>query len=171
MFKSIKINEILVSICLFILGLCIFIWADKVTNTISLFFGVILIIYSLFNGIIYFKNKENNVINILSTVILLVIGIILISRPSIISEIISFVVGIYILLSSLSKLNITLNNKQNNKYHLNLILSIVGILLGILCILGKILVPNLILRYLGLMLMIYSIIDIVGIKSIKFIKK
>lgn len=170
MFKSIKINEIIISIFIFIIGLCIFIWADKVTNTFSLIIGAVLIAYSLLSGITYFKNKETNTMSILATVVLFVMGLILIIRPSIISEIISFIVGIYILLSSLSNLNITLNNKQSKKYHLNLVLSIVGIFLGILCILGKILIPDLILRYLGLMLMIYSIIDIIGIKSIKLIK-
>lgn len=170
MFKNVRLNEILVSICLFIIGLCIFLWADKVTNTFSFVIGGVLLGYSIINGITYFKNKETNTILILSTVLLLVMGLVLILRPSIISEIISFVVGIYILLSSISNLNIVLNNKHSKKYHLNLILSIIGIILGVLCILGKILVPNLMLRYLGLMLMIYSIIDILGIKSIKLIK-
>ena len=170
MFKNIRTNEIIVSIFLFIIGLCLFIWADKVTSTFSFIMGGILIGYSIVNGIVYFKNKETNTILILSTVLMFVMGLILILRPNIISEIISFVVGIYILLSSISNLNITLNNKQNKKYHLNLILSILGIILGVLCILGKILVPDLILRYLGLMLMIYSVIDILGIKSIKLIK-
>lgn len=169
MFKNEKVNEIFISICLFIIGLCIFIWSDKVTSTFSFIVGFVLIGYSILNAITYFKNKETNPVSILSTVILFVMGLILILRPSIVSEIISFVVGIYILLSSLSNLNMTLNNKQNKKYHLNLTLSIIGIFLGVLCILGKILVPDLILRYLGLMLMIYSVIDMLGIKSIRLI--
>ena len=169
MFKNEKVNEIFISICLFIIGLCIFIWADKVTSTFSFIVGFVLIGYSILNAITYFKNKETNPVSILSTVILFAMGLILILRPSIVSEIISFVVGIYILLSSLSNLNMTLNNKQNKKNYLNLILSIIGIFLGVLCILGKILVPDLILRYLGLLLMIYSVIDMLGIKSIRLI--
>lgn len=171
MFKNIKSNDMIVSILLFIIGLSIFIWADKVTNTVSLILGGVLIGYCVLSGIAFFKNKETNAISILVTVVILVMGLILVIRPSIIGEIISFVVGIYILLSSLSNLNMTLNNKQSEKYNWNLALSIIGIVLGVLCILGKILIPNLILRYLGLMLMIYSVIDIMGIKSIKLIKK
>ncbi len=171
MYKNKKINEIIVSIFIFLIGICLFIWADKVTNTFSIIIGGFLIAYSIINGMIYIKDKEKNNMTLLITVVLFVIGLILVIRPNIISEIISFVVGIYILLSSFLNLNTTLSNKQNKKYHLNLVLSIIGIILGILCILGKILVPNLILRYLGLMLMIYSIIDIIGIQSIKIIKK
>lgn len=171
MYKNIKTNEIIVSIFLFIIGFCLFMWANVVTNTFSMIIGGILIGYSVVNGILYFKNKEKNTTSILAIITLFIISLILIIRPSIIGEIISFVIGIYILLSSLSNLNITLNNKQNKKYHLNLALSIIGIIIGVLCILGKILLPDLILRYLGLMLMIYSIIDIMGIKSIKIIKK
>lgn len=171
MYKNKKINEIIVSIFIFLIGICLFIWADKVTNTFSIIIGGFLIAYSIINGMIYIKDKEKNNMTLLITVVLFVIGLILVIRPNIISEIISFVVGIYILLSSFLNLNTTLSNKQNKKYHLNLVLSVIGIILGILCILGKILVPNLILRYLGLMLMIYSIIDIIGIQSIKIIKK
>ena len=171
MFKSVKANEIAVSICLFIIGLCIFIWADKVTNLVSLILGSVLVAHSVLTGIEYFKCKEKNTMTIVSIVISLTFGIILISRPSIISEVISFVVGIYILLSSLSSLSLTLNSRKTKRYKFNLVLSIIGIVLGILCILGKVLIPDLILRYLGLMLMIFSIIDVLGIQSIKFTKK
>ena len=169
--KNNKRNEIIVSVLLFIIGTIIFIWANKVTNTISLIIGILLIVFGILRGVNFFISKNNNTISLLAAIIILVMGIVLILRPSIISEIISFVVGIYILLSSLSNLNITLNNKRSNNYHLNLILAIIGIILGILCILGKILIPDLILRYLGLMLMIYSVISAIGVKSIKFIKK
>ena len=112
MFKSVKANEIAVSICLFIIGLCIFIWADKVTNLVSLILGSVLVAHSVLTGIEYFKCKEKNTMTIVSIVISLTFGIILISRPSIISEVISFVVGIYILLSSLSSLSLTLNSRK-----------------------------------------------------------
>ena len=173
MFKNVKANEVLISICLFAIGLCLLMWADKVTSTFSLILGLLLVLYAIYNGIVYFKSIEKNALVMLSAVIFLVIGIILISRPSIIGEIISFVAGIYILLSSISNLSITLNNKGHKNYNIGLILSIAGILLGVLCILGKIIIPDLILRYLGVMLMIYSVIDIVNLctNSNKIIKK
>ncbi len=159
--KKIQVNGIVISICMFLLGVFLLLWADKVTNMVSLILGAILIAYGVLNGINYINNKEKDTINILSAVVLFVIGIILISRPSIISEVISFVVGLYIILSSISNLKIALNNKSHQNYHLGLVIAIGGILIGVLCVLGKLLIPDLILRFIGLMLIIFSIIDII----------
>jgi hypothetical protein len=43
-----------------------------------------------------------------------------------------------------------------------LILSIVGIVLGMLCIFGKIIIPDLMLQVFGIILIIFSIVDMTG---------
>ena len=161
--KRQKISEIFISILLFIIGVCLLIWSNQVINVASIMLGTILIIYGIFNVIITIQNKTYTELNIFGASVKIILGIILVCKPSLLSEVISFIIGLFILISSIMSLSICLNNKKSNNFNLSLYLSIAGILIGILCILGKFLIPSLILQFIGLMLVIYSIINIVNI--------
>ena len=89
-----------------------------------------------------------------------VIGLILVIRPNIVSEIISFVIGIYILISGIIKLKITMDNKSSSKYKISLWLGIAEIVIGVLCILGKVLIPNIVLKFVGILLIIFGVVNI-----------
>ena len=153
-----KFINVVLTLFVFIFGLSLFLWSDKVTNLMSIIFGILLIIYGLLNSYVYIKSKNKRIINISTSVISLVIGIILVAKPTIVSEIISFIIGGYIVLSSLNLLLDALELKNNN---IIIGLSIVGIIIGIFCILGKILIPNILLSMIGLLLMIYCVIYVI----------
>lgn len=156
------ISEMLVSISIFIIGLCLLIWAEKVTNLVSQIFGAILIIYGIITFILYLTSEERRPADIVYAIVLLVIGVILVAKPSIITEIISFIIGIYIIMSSILSISKTLDNKENNNFNLVLGLSITALIIGVLCTLGKLLIPNVILQFVGLLLVIYSVINIIN---------
>ena len=153
-----KFINVVLTLFVFIFGLSLFLWSDKVTNLMSIIFGILLIIYGLLNSYVYIKSKNKRIINISTSVISLVIGIILVAKPTIVSEIISFIIGGYIVLSSLNLLLDALELKNNN---IIIGLSIVEIIIGIFCILGKILIPNILLSMIGLLLMIYCVIYVI----------
>lgn len=161
--KKQKISEIFISILLFIIGICLLIWAQKVINVASIMLGIILIMYGAVNVINTIQSNNYTAINIFGASVKIVLGVILICNPSLLSEVISFIVGIFILISSIMGLSYVLSNKESNNFNLSLGLSIAGILIGILCILGKFLIPSIILQFIGLMLIIYSILNIVSI--------
>ena len=100
---------------------------------------------------------------------ILVIGCILIFRVNFLKELISFIVGIYIVLSSTMKLHeiLTLQKKDNVNMKKPLIITLILIFLGLLCILGKFLIPDLMVRVMGVILVIYSIMMIVNAKMVK----
>ena len=137
--------------------------SEKVTNTVSIVFGSVLLIYGVVGLINYYTSKNKKTEDLVYPVVLLVLGLILVVRPSIISEIISFVIGIFIMISSFIKLHKVLKNKNSSKYKLGLGLSIAGIVIGLLCILGKLMIPDIVLSFVGLMLLIYSVTDIINI--------
>ena len=155
-----KIGDIVISICLLVIGVCLFLWAEKVTDTVSIIFGILLILYALFNFISNYNKKEKNSSIIFTSVLLFVCGLILVIKPSIITETISFVIGACLLVWGFIKLKGVLNEKSNKNYKKGLILSIVEIVIGLLCILGKLIIPNIILKFVGLMLIIYALVDI-----------
>lgn len=166
-----KLQGVVVSLGIFFIGLFLLLWAEKVTNLVSIVFGTLLIIYGGFGLISYYKDKEKNSSSVIISSILLIAGLVLVIRPSIISEIISFVAGFFIVITSLVKLKNVLDNKTSPNYSKGLFLSIAGIVIGLLCIIGKLLIPNIILRFVGVMIMFYSMVNIMSIFLITKIKK
>ena len=158
-----KIVDILISICLFIVGMCLLLWAEKVTNTVSIILGCVMIVYGIYEAFNYYKSTDKNVIDVIFAIILIACGIILVVKPSIVTELISIVIGAYILLSSIVRLRIALEVKKLTNYNLGFGLSICGIVIGILCIVGKLLIPNIALQFVGVMLMVYSITNIINV--------
>ena len=51
-------SELLLFIIVLLVGICLTIWADKVTKLVSILLGVIAVIYGLSALISYFSNKE-----------------------------------------------------------------------------------------------------------------
>ncbi len=158
-----KLIKILVLFVMMILGVSLLLWSDKVTTTVSIVFGITLALYGLLNAYQAYKGPEKDSTKLVAEIIVVIVGMILVIKPNFISEIISFVIGIYILFSSLISLRTVLDNKASKKYKTGLILSVSGVAIGVLCILGKLLVPNIILSVLGALIVIYSIIGIINV--------
>ena len=156
-----KVSDIIISIIIFIIGICLLLWSESIINIVAVMIGALFLISGIFNAINYFKSIENRSINITAATIKIVLGAILVIKPSLLSEIISFIIGLLILITSISHLINTLNNKSSSNYNVTLGLSITGIVIGILCIVGKFLLPNIILQFIGLMLIIFSIVNII----------
>lgn len=166
--KKNNLSEILMLICVLVLGICLTIWADKVTNIVSIFLGILAVLYSVVVFVNYFRNNTkvlNDRLGFIYGIIILVIGFVLIFRVDFLKELISFVIGIYVILTSIIKLHesIILSKNINTKMTTSIILSVVGIIIGILCIVGKFLVPDIIVKYIGVMLILYSVISITNI--------
>ncbi len=165
-------SEALMLLCVLILGVCLTVWADKVTTLVSILLGCLAVIYGISAFISYFRNQDrimNDRMQFIFGIIVLVIGFTLIFKVDFLKGLISFVVGIYILLSSILRLQECLDIKKtlNVKMTSAIVLSILGILVGILCIAGKFLVPDMIVTYIGVMLIIYSVISFVELIIIK----
>ncbi|MBR7041917.1 MAG: DUF308 domain-containing protein [Bacilli bacterium] len=162
------LSEVLMSVCVLVLGICLTIWADKVTKLVSILLGVIAVIYGLSALISYFSNKEkvfNDNMEFIVGIVVLVIGGVLIFKVDFLKELVSFIIGIYILLASALRLSetIKLGKKLNSKMTTSVVLSIIGIVLGIMCITFKFLFPDMIVTYIGILLIIYSVINIANL--------
>ena len=158
--------EIAMYVCMFILGLALTLWAEKVTNIVSILLGILALIYSAFGFISFFGNKERKVndnVQLLYAIVMLVVGGILIFKVGLLKELVSFIVGIYIFITSATKLSQTIKTKNKT----GIILSGIGVFIGIMCILGRYLLPDIIIVYIGILLMIYSVVSAANLVIIR----
>lgn len=170
--KKEVVSEILMSVCVLILGVCLTVWADKVTTLVSILLGVLAVIYGISALVSYFSNKEklfNDNLEFIFGIVVLVIGGVLIFKVDFLKELVSFIIGIYILLASSLRLveTIKLGKSLNTKMTTSVVLSIIGIVLGIMCITFKFLFPDMIVKYIGILLIIYGVINVTNLLIIR----
>ena len=166
------LNDIVVDGFILILGISLVVWADKVTNIVSVLLGVMAILYGIIVFVNYFRKQDklfSDTMMFTYGIVLFVMGIILIFKVEFLKELISFVIGIYITLTSAMRLHetITVSRASNKKMTPALVLSIVGIVVGLLAITLKLIFPDLIVQYIGVLLIIYSVVNMVNVIMIR----
>lgn len=150
-------------VVMLVLGVCLLIWADKVTSFISIAFGVLMLIYAAYTIIDCLRTKQNSSSKIITAIALCIAGLFLIIQNSFLKELVSAIIGIFIVIIGIVKLQNAIHSKPYNpKYLAPLILALIEILCGVLCITGRFIVPDLILQFLGVLLIISSLSDIIG---------
>ncbi len=160
-------SSIIISILFFLLGLMLFIDFNKVINFVSYVLGTIIIALGVYKLWSYYRKKLNNEITDYNEfgfgVVDLILGVLIIVLAEAFTTILRFFVGGYILLAGINRFVQTMSNNElkRNKFISLLLMSIIVIGLGVYTILNK----NS-LDIIGLLIMIYSIIEI--IESIMF---
>ena len=153
-------SSIVASIMFFILGICIFINPGEMIKFITYIIGIILVVYGSLKLYNYYKFKDS-ISNIQLTlgITTIVLGLIVMFCNGVIELAIRLVMGGFILANGLNKLIVALNGKEtNNKWKELLIISIILIIGGLHIILKS----NIVLSTIGLILIIYSTIDIIS---------
>ena len=165
-------SEALMLICTLLVGVCLTVWADKVTTLVSILLGCLAVLYGIVAFINYFTNKDRifaDRMQFIFGIVVLVVGFVLIFKVDFLKELISFIIGIYIVLSSILRLQecVNVSRSLNVKMTGATILGILGMVIGIMCIVGKFIVTDMIVKYIGIMLIIYSIISFAELIMIK----
>lgn len=153
-------SSIVASIMFFILGICLFINPGEMIKFITYIIGIILVVYGSLKLYNYYKFKDS-ISNIQLTlgITTIVLGLIVMFCNGVIELAIRLVMGGFILANGLNKLIVALNGKEtNNKWKELLIISIILIIGGLYIILKS----NIVLSTIGLILIIYSTIDIIS---------
>lgn len=168
------LEKIATPVALLAVGICFIVWADAVTDWIALAFGVCALVFAVYRLIRFFKaNPETRSTTDLLYIILgFATGILLISRTSFVKEAISFVVGVYIILSSaVSLLNISALRRKTSTLVGSYVWPLIGLVVGALCISGQFIIPNELARLTGVVLVVYALADLLSIFTLRSIKK
>src|SRR5574344_383893 len=165
--KSKKIS-LLSAIMFLIIGALMLANPNKVVAIIAYIIGVILISYGIFSCIKnYFNTKANS--NNPSTelvigIITIIIGILFLLLANVIGVALQYVFGAWILFCGINRLINSLQiNKNDNTFIIQLVVSILLIIAGLYTILKS----NLALSFVGLIMMIYAVLEIIGYVSSK----
>ncbi|MBQ3275403.1 DUF308 domain-containing protein [Candidatus Saccharibacteria bacterium] len=169
-----KLDKIVSCVALFCIGICFVVWADQVTEWIAVLFGVIALVYAIVSLAKFLKAAPEHRTTLMLFYIILsaAAGILLVSRASFIKEAISFVIGVYIILtSSVQLLNLADVRRLLKAKIGSYLWPIVGIIVGILCVTGQFIIPNELARLTGVVLIIYAIVYLTGFITFSSKKK
>ena len=149
-------NNIIMDICLLILGLLLVSNSNNLLTTIFNIIGLLLVIYGMYLLIQYSKMKQMKIEDLTirnQMIFYITSGILTIILSNFLVNMINILTGLFLLFIGISRL---VNNKFPDK--VNLIGTIIIILMGIY----SILVENAALVLIGLLLICYVILDIVN---------
>ena len=153
-------SSIISSILFLIVGIFLFVNPTEMVKFITYIIGVIFVVYGSIKLYNYYKFKET-ISNIQLTlgITTIVLGLIIMFCNGIIEFAIRLVMGGFILANGLNKMIVAINSKdKNDKWIPLLIISILLILGGLYMILKS----NIVLSTVGIVLIIYSSVDIIS---------
>ena len=155
-------SSLISSIRFFILGGILFTNPDIFVTTISKIVGAALLLIAIVFMITTFINRKTKpfpVITITSIIIIILLSIMFLFFSETVEKIIRIVVGFWILFSGITKLINALKITNKNKKFISLIIvSLLLIIIGIYTIV----IGDVLLSSIGIILMIYSALDIIG---------
>ena len=162
--KRLIVSSIVMDIILIIFGLFLLSNPSLVISVSNKLIGIILIINGLYSIIKYIMNKNNTIfkyilyIGIISSIV----GIIMMFNPMLFNELVTIVIGLWIIIYGLIKIMISLNFKyyKEETWLINMVISIINIILGIMLIINPFKGSMVISVYIGIIIVLYSSFDI-----------
>ena len=157
-------SSLLSSIVFLVIGAFLITNADSVITWISYIIGGLLVLVGIIKLFTYYRIKKKTMISsngdLIIGLILLAIGIPCFFLASVFETIVRFIIGAWILFSGVQRLVETLHmpNKANKKFLALLIISVLLMVLGLYIILYS----NLLFIWVGILMVLYSILEITG---------
>lgn len=170
--KKLSKVSIITSIIFIIVGIFLIIKPETTLSLISYILGLIILINGIINLIRYFSNREK--VNLydfgfIIGLISLVIAIIFISNPSMVASIIPLILGLWILINGIVKLQFSMNLRtyQNSNWIRSIVISGISVILGIVLVFNPFKGAVLLTKIIGLFLVGYAILDLLQSRTIK----
>lgn len=153
-------SSIITSVLFLILGICLLINPTGMVKFITYILGIIFVVYGSIKLYNYYKSKET-ISNIQLTlgITSIVVGIIIMFCNGVIEFVIRLAMGGFILANGINKLIVALNSKDTNeKWASLLVIALILIIAGLYVILKS----NIVLSSIGIVLIIYSSVDLIS---------
>ena len=156
--------EMLVSIIYLLIGLTLFFLPASVLKTVSIIIGIIALISSIFPIVNYFK-MENRILglgSIVTGVTFAIAGLVMIMYPALLETVIAIMIGVVMIINSINKIEYVITLRDNNvkEWYVSMIFAIITLLVGIFFVVKTWTVINIMTSILGLIIIIYAILDI-----------
>ena len=158
-------NSIIMSIILLVFGLFMFIKPISTINVLMMIFGILLVIDGLLHLVSYFSIKNEYRFfssELAQAIIYIILGFLLVCNYNTISSFLPIILGIWIIVDSIFKLQIALNIRDIYDSHWGILLamSIINALLGAVILINPFESLSLLTMCCGAILMIVELISI-----------
>ncbi len=158
--------SILTSLILIILSIFLISNPNQFLNIVMTIFSIILILSGIIQVIGYFRSPAELKafsIKLILGIIIIVLGIFLLLNSSMVNTIITAIIGGWMVIQSIIKIQIAFNLREyaNSNWKAICILSIITLLLGILIIINPFGAIETIGRIAGIMLLVSEIINLI----------
>ena len=161
------------TIVLAILGGVAFIaYPEQCQQYISLFIGAAFIVVGV-AGIIVFIANRSAYLSLAMGILLLIVGIVVCALYKQITALIIIIIGIFMILSGVTDFLTSLRVLVSNKFFgfLSLLLSVATIVCGGIAVFRAYDVQPVIIRFIGVALLVYAVLDIIAFIEVKLIAK
>ncbi len=165
-------SSILGSIGLIVLGMLLVFQSEATIISISYIIGGILVAIGALAILRFIRNSKEKVkrdLDIVYGIVTIILGIIVIRSPHAIASIIPFIIGFIIIINSATKLQYSFELKKNNNdlWKSTMILAFITTICGLILILNPFKGAEFITKIVGILILIYSILDIISTITIK----
>lgn len=168
--KRTTFSMICSSIIAFILGLIMVIYPGISLKTIGIIVGIYMIIHGIvlvaldFNGKMYYMPFDG----IISGILFILLGIVLIIMPGILTFALTLALGVWIIITSVSAIRMSIVvRKEDPNWILILLIGILDLIVGILILFNPFASAISLAMFVGITLMVHSVINIIDMIIIK----
>ena len=165
-------SSILGSLGMVILGILLIFYSEATIVSIAYIIGAILIaigVLAFLRFVRAFNSASKNELDVVYGLVCVILGIIVITNPEGIASIIPFVVAIVIIINSATKLQygLELKKSDNDLWKSTVAISLISLLCGVLLIFNPFQGAVMFTRVVGILILIYGLLDLLSTISIK----
>lgn len=168
-------SVIIVSIISIILGILFIIYPDISIKTIGLIIAIYMIIHGIILCIFDFQTRKlfYPVDNLFIGLISIILGVIIILKPTNLTTLLTIILGVYILSNSITNIRIAIDLKEEDiPWTMMLLIGILDLIAGIIIIINPFEASISLTIFIGIMLIVHAICNIIDITTLKLnIKK
>ena len=167
--KKMSVVSIISSLIFIVTGVFLLIKPETALNVVCYVLGVILVLWGVISIIQFFSDKTSTNYLSLSFIFgsfVFIFGIIILIKPRIIENILPLILGVWMVINGVTKLSYALSAFKQNKNMLSIIGSIFIVIFGVTLIFNPFEGAKIFTQLIGIVLIVYSILDLVESISI-----
>ena len=164
-FKKIFKMSLISSIMFLLFGLLLIFQTENVIKTVSIVVGSLLVIIGAFPIVNYFRNRNQSIFSsagLLYGIFSVVAGIIIIVNKNLLATIVPVLTGVWMIINSVNKIQISmeLRDRKVPTWYISFIFAIIILIGGALLIINPINGSIILSKTVGILIVIYSVLDI-----------
>ena len=163
--RKITASKICGSVLSIAFGLILLVWSNAAITVICKIFGAFLVIGGVVLIVSFLIDREGirSILSVIGGAIAVVLGMYIFMKPETLAKFFAVILGVIILINGIIDIKeaITMAQRHYSKWYVSLIIGIVISVLGLLAIFRPMGLANLIVAFLGVVLILNGIFDIV----------